>query len=1007
MNTNTLTNHIERNCLRLHAFLSELSAPHASELKADLANASSARNAANRIDDLLSGDSPEVVKAVLKDSERRPPFLAAVSGSHFLHSILCRRPNLLRKMFLEKGYLIGKHGRSKRAELDLLTRDMQDVSTLNRALRMYKEEEYLRLGCRDLAGLIDVQELMGELSNLAEACIQVALEWHYGRLALKHGLPEGAASGMGFVVMGLGKMSGAELNFSSDVDLIFLRGPEEGLTDGPQPIPVIQFYESLARAVTSSLSDVTEDGFVFRVDLRLRPEGERGELVPSVANALDYYLGWGRTWERAALMKAAPVAGDLSLGRMFMNALEPFIYRKYLDYSTLEEMRDMKLRIQSKLRRKPGINIKLGQGGIREIEFFVQALQLINGGKMPQIRSRSTCESLDLFRHAGLLGEETTEQLRDAYLFFRKTEHRIQINHQLQTHELPKQATDQEELARRMGYKNNAIEAFLADLDKRRAHVEELFSSLFQSTSEDEAEQCSTVACRIVDGIQDKERSIELLSDLGFDHPQEAYPILRGLVVPGEMRGFPDKARSLLARLAPLFLDELLKTPEPAKALIALDRYVHSLHAGSTYLATLLENPATARFIVRILGESRFFTELLIRHPQAVDSLIGRWTVQHPREKGPLEEKLSERFSYYDDYETELDILRIFKNEQILRIGVSHLAGEIDSPTSRWLVTELAEVCLGAAVRIAAKEMARRFGDFDLGESLPFVILGMGKLGGREMTYLSDLDVIFVYDSPPEAIGRFSAHEWFTRLAARIISILSAPTAEGIAFEIDTRLRPSGQKGPLVSSLATFREYHRTTSQLWEKQALIKARPVAGPAFLAEDVADIVRNCVLRTTVSPDELAEIDRLRRRMEKEIAQEDSRHVDLKTGHGGLADVEFFVQANILLHARNRPEVLCHNTLEALAAMHKAGLLDSEPFRTLDSGYRFLTNLEDRLRIMEHRSVDRMPLEGEKLIGLARRLGYDQAAGDMLLEDYFRTTRSIRSIYDSFFQPGGDLA
>jgi len=867
-------------------------------------------------------------------------------------------------------------------------------------LRLYKEEEYLRIGCRDLAGLAPVEEVMAELSGLAGACIEVALAFHHRRLVRKHGTLPDAGDHMGLVALGLGKISGGELNFSSDVDLIFIRGPEEGRTGGPEPVSAARFYESLARAVTGSISDVTEDGFVFRVDLRLRPEGEKGELVPSFANALNYYLGWGRTWERAALMKAVPLAGDLGLGKTFTKALESFIFLKHLDYSTLEEMREMKLRIQTQLKRKPGINVKLGQGGIREIEFFVQALQLINGGRKPGIRSPSTIESLRLFRDTGLLDAKTTDELRDAYLFFRKTEHRIQINHQLQTHVLPRSEEDQEDLARRMGYRENALKTFMSDLENRRTKVEELFSSLFYSNDEEISEQCSPAVLKIVNNIEDEKTSLELLREHGFEDPVESYPVLKGLLSPSDRRPYSGQWHRLLERLAPLFLDELLRVPEPGEALISLDRYIRSLHARVGYFSTLLENPPTARFLVKILGQSRFFTDLLIRHPQAVDSLIGRWTVQHPKEREPLAEELAERLAYCEDYEAELDVLRIFKNEQILRIGVSHLTGEITSPTARWLVTEVAEVCLGAAVRIAVNEMERKFGAVDFADRPPFVVLGMGKLGGMEMSYLSDLDVIFIYDPPSDKIGRFSAHEWFTRLANRLISIISVPTSEGTVFQIDTRLRPSGQKGPLVSSLHSFREYHRTTSKLWEKQTLIKARPTTGPKDLCREVSEIVTECVLRTEVFPDDLKEIDRLRKRMQDELAMEDKRHVDLKTGHGGLVDVEFFVQVNILTHAGRHPEILCANTLEALAALREAGLINDESFHTLDSGYRFLTNLEDRLRIMEHRSVDRIPLEGKKLTGLARRLGYGDGQEDLLLADYFKTTKAIRAIYNSFF-------
>jgi glutamate-ammonia-ligase adenylyltransferase len=958
------------------------------------------RLVAGRIEDIAAAGGGEQLAAILADASLRDALLATISGSRFLSSILCRNPELLSQLYIKRGFDVRKNRRTKQAELQAMTRAAADPPALMKALRSYKEEDYLRIGCRDLAGVAGVQEVMRELSDLAAACIHAALEFHFERLAARHGLaPSVSRGGTGLVVMAMGKLAGGELNFSSDVDLVFLRAPDHGQTTGPEPVPAARFYENLVRRVAASLSEVTEDGFVFRVDLRLRPEGEKGELAPSVVNAVNYYLQWGRTWERAALMRAIPVAGDVSLGMGFLKALEPFIYRKHLDYSTLDDMREMKQRIAAKLKRKPGINIKLGQGGIREIEFFVQALQLINGGKNPGVRSPSTCDSLELFRESGLLSKEQADALMDAYLFFRKTEHRIQINHQVQTHELPRGESDQEDLARRMGYRDNPLQAFLNDLSARRRMVEELFSSLLYSPGEDEVDGCSPRKKAVIDSLHNEEECVALLDEMGFDNPSDSRALLKELLVPGDGLFFSASGRRLLERLAPVFVDELLKTPEPDKALVSLDRYLRSLRGSPGYFSTLLENPSAARFLVRILGESRFFTDLLTRHPQAIDSLIGRWTVQHPREREPLQEELSERLAHSRDYEDEMDVLRIFKNEEIIRIGVSQLNSEINSPTARWLITELAEVCLAAAVEIGLKEMQRRFGALDPAGELPFVILGMGKLGGREMSYLSDVDVIFIYDPKSDQIGRLSGHEWFSRLASRVMSILSVPTGEGTVFQIDARLRPSGQQGPLVSSLSSFRQYHQTTSKLWEKQALIKARPVYGPAGLRDEVASIVRDCVLRTEIGPDDLNEIARLRRRMETELALEDSGHVDLKTGQGGLVDVEFFTQAKQLLHVKQRPQVLRRNTLEALAALRSAGALDEASFHTLDNGYRFLTNLEDRLRIMENRSVDRLPLEGEKLKGLARRLGYPDGREEALLAEYFSVTEAIRGVYRGF--------
>ncbi|MBM4328865.1 MAG: bifunctional [glutamate--ammonia ligase]-adenylyl-L-tyrosine phosphorylase/[glutamate--ammonia-ligase] adenylyltransferase [Deltaproteobacteria bacterium] len=1000
MDSKDLLTYVNRNCPHLDRFLCALEPNEKGELTRHTLASPNPRATAGRIEDLLATEAEATVKEILGNGELRKLFLATVGGSRYLFSVLRRNSPLIREAFILGGSLGAKTLQEKEEDLRERLAGAKSVQALNRGLRNYKDEEYLRLGCRDLAGLADVREVMRELSDLATACIRAALEFHWQRLRAKHGLPPGLKDRFGFVVMGLGKIAGGELNFSSDVDLIFLRLPEQGATDGPEPVPVAGFYESLARSMSQSLSEVTDDSFVFRVDLRLRPEGERGEMVPSLSAALEYYWAWGRTWERAALMKAVPIAGDMELGKAFVKGLEPFIYRKYLDFSTIEEMREMKLRVEAQVRRKGVINIKLGQGGIREIEFFVQALQLINAGRTPQVRAPGTLEALRLLREAGLLESGASDALTDAYLFFRKTEHRIQINHQLQTHELPRTPEEQEELARRMGYANHALQEFMADLDRRRKTVEELFTGMFHATGEEILEQCAPWLQKLVDFIPDEDASIQILHEHGFEDALESYPILRGLLAPKDRRIFPDKARLMLERLAPLLVDELSKTPEPSQTTIVLDRYISSLQTASGYFSTLLENPPTARFLVKILGESRFFSELLIRHPQAIDSLIARWAAPYPEDKSSVAERLWSRLDYYQELEARLDVLRIFKNEQILRIGVSHLAGDLDSAEARRLVTELAEACLGAAVKIAADEMWKKFGSANGLSGIPFVIVGMGKLGGMEMTYLSDVDVIFIYDPPAGPMGRLSAHEWFTRLAQRVISVLSVPTSEGTVFAIDTRLRPSGNKGPLVTTLDGFREYHATTSQLWEKQALIKARPVAGPADLCEDVARIVKDCVLRTSISQNDLVEIARLRERMEDELAQEDNRHVDLKTGHGGLVDVEFYVQAKILMHANQRPDVLRQNTLESLSALKEAGLVDDDSFKALDSGYRFLTNLEDRLRIMEHRSVNRLPLEGEKLKGLARRLGYEQDQEQRFLDDYFRITGAIRGIYNSLF-------
>ncbi|MGB9615747.1 MAG: bifunctional [glutamate--ammonia ligase]-adenylyl-L-tyrosine phosphorylase/[glutamate--ammonia-ligase] adenylyltransferase [Desulfomonilaceae bacterium] len=953
---------------------------------------------ASRIDDLLKTSVSPLVEQILRRPDRREPFLKAIGGSGFLYATIMRRLEFIEQFFWRGEYCTQKKRADFERELAEEIGHTSDCQELKRILRAYKEREYLRIGTRDLADMASVRETMAELSDLASACVAASLAFHYERLCETYGYPAECSPNKGVVVLGLGKISGGELNFSSDIDLLFLRGPEEGVTNGPKVISVKLFFEELVKNVARSLSEITQDGFVFRVDLRLRPEGEKGELVPSVNNALDYYLSWGRTWERAALMKARVIAGDLELGEEFLQELEPFIYRKHLDYSTIEEMRAMKSMVERSLRKKPGVNIKLGQGGIREIEFFVQTLQLINAGKMRRLRSTSTYEALQLLAEAGVLDRKTAELLADAYLFFRKTEHRIQIDHQLQTHELPRTPGQQTELARRMGYKENALEQFLSDLESKRKIVEDLFASMFHHSDEEIQSQLSPLAKRIAEEADHHAALIELVKEAGFQEPEESSQLVHQLLRPAERRGFSEKSKRILERLAPLFLDEILETPEPTSTLRALDRYIDSLHSSASYFSTFLENITTARFLVRILGESLFFSDMLIRHPQIIDSLIGKSTYEGLSDKRQFQDELAERLDHCEDYESQLDVLRRYKHEQLLAIGVKQLWGEVDSAAARACITDLAEACLGAAVEIAHKAIAKKFGGGQ--GDLPFAVLGMGKLGGKEMTYLSDLDIVFVYEDHSERRGSLYVHDWFSRLAARVISALATHTAEGKAFEIDTRLRPSGNKGPLVSSLNSFRDYHKDASKLWEKQALIKARPIVGPQCLKDELAGIIKDCLIRAAASDEDLKEIAHLRERMEQEIAEEDKRHVDLKTGQGGLVDVEFFVQGHLLKYAAQKPELLRQNTLEALAALHEHALIDAETFTTLDKGYRFLINLEDHLRLMEHRIVDRIPLTSQKIKGLARRLGYTEQGGERLLEDYFSITKAIREIYLRFF-------
>ncbi|HXQ24111.1 MAG TPA: bifunctional [glutamate--ammonia ligase]-adenylyl-L-tyrosine phosphorylase/[glutamate--ammonia-ligase] adenylyltransferase [Candidatus Acidoferrales bacterium] len=875
-------------------------------------------------------------------------------------------------------------------------------------LRQLRHREYLRVGLADLTGRSDVDTTMRELSELAAGCFAAAYGWAQHSLQAQYGTLETQDSALrtqhSFVVLAMGKLGGGELNFSSDVDVMYLYASDAGTTrGGPRgTVEARAYFTRLAELITRALQEMTPAGFAFRVDLRLRPEGINGPIVNPLDNALLYYGSYGQTWERTALIQARPIAGTLALGAQFLREVQPFVYRRYLDYATVADMKDMKARVEAQLGEKVGRgNVKLGRGGIREIEFFVQVLQLIHGGRDERLRGGGSLPTLARLVAGGYLPADEGATLAAAYRFLRNVEHKIQIVHQRQTHTVPKEPREQETLARRLGYRGAAAVARLwADIDRHTDRVRRAFEKLFYEAAAETQRAGVPETVHLLRTLDQRAASVARLQALGFKDAEASYENLRLL------RDGPPSARARARRqkalyeLAPALLGTILKSADPDLALQNLATFITSVGARTSFLALLRENPGTLRMLVELFGGSQFLANTFIRHPELLDTLVRADLVRAHRSADDLAADLQRSLAEATDIEDALDVLRHFRNQEFLRIGINDLQSLLEPSAVSAELTTLAEVCLRSACEVATNDVCRRYG----WQRLPgrLMILGMGKLGGAELNYNSDLDLLFIYDyDEGDAGATVSAHERFSKLAQRLITVLQVTTKEGLVYRIDTRLRPSGRSGPLVSSLGGFRRYHETSAQTWERQALIKARAVAGDPALAESVETIVSDCVYRAPLTAAQAHEIRRLRQRMERELAHEGPGHVNIKTGRGGLVDVEFLTQVLQLRYGAHQPRVRVRNTLGALEALAAVGVLPAEDHALLAAGYRFLRRVENALRLAHDRPVEDLDRRRMDLTVVAKRMGIDGAAsGDALWHAYEIHREAIRGCYERWF-------
>ena len=810
-----------------------------------------------------------------------------------------------------------------------------DESGLFRALRSLRKRVMLRLIARDLGGLASLAEVLATTTALAEVTLSHALAWLDERLAAQHGRSRGAASrrAQQLHVLGMGKLGGAELNVSSDIDLVFAY-PEEGDTQGPRPISNHEYFTRLGRQLIAALSEITSDGYVFRVDMRLRPYGDSGPLAVSFDALENYFITQGREWERYAWIKARVLTGDHATE--LMELVRPFVYRRHLDYNAIAALRDLHRQIRQEVERRDiADNIKLGPGGIREIEFIAQVFQLIRGGRDPELRKQPTLGVLPLLAERNLLPAPAVSELAEAYRFLRNLEHRLQYLDDQQTHVPPQSEADRALIAESMGF--SGYTALAAALETRRAAVTRHFGDIFAASPEGEH-----ALAHLWGENADAEKSIATLAALGYRQPKAIENRLRSLRSGSRYREMPAASQARLDRLVPVAIEVAGAGKDPDATFDRLLDLLESVSRRGSYLALLEEYPQALSRLAALMGASQWVAQYLTQRPILLDELLDTrtlyatpdWAAAALQLRGQMDDAAG-------DTEKQMDILRHFKHAHTMRLIAQDLSGELALETLSDHLSDLACVMLEEVLRVTWKlRPAHR-------ETPRFAVIGYGKLGGKELGYASDLDIVFLYDdTTPEAA------EHYARYAQRINNWLTSITPAGVLYDTDLRLRPDGAGGLLVSALASFREYQGRQAWVWEHQALTRARFVAGDKEIGSQF-EALRVEILRQQRNPAELKrEVSTMRKKL-LDGHPNRTQLFDLKHDRGGIIDVEFAVQFLVLAHSHAHGELTGNiGNLALLKLAARLGLVEQDRAQGAHDAYRRFRALQHGLRLQGER-------------------------------------------------------
>ena len=884
------------------------------------------------------------------------------------------------------------------------------------ALRRIRIECMLQIAALDLTLRVPMQDTVRALSDLADACIEGAIRISAERLRPRYGaIPPNVETGilhqpsptMPFVVFALGKLGGRELNYSSDIDLVFAYAGDGETIDSQRPVDFFTYFTALGEEIISALDKVTEDGRVYRVDLRLRPHGSVGALAQTIEQMQNYFQSEGRTWERQAWLKARAVAGDVALGQALLGNLTTFIFRKYLTLDSISDMQALKRQIELSVaqRGESEDEVKLGRGGIRDIEFTVQFMQLLHGSEHPIVRGGNSMKALYDLRREGLLQDADAEPLASAYVFLRSVEHRLQLHGDLQVHRLPSDPVTRRRIARSLGYLDqpgganqpglSAQELFELDRQKHTSKTREIFMRLFANLFREQTGPDGRLSELLLAPQPDVKNIAELMETFGFSESESSAHELVAMGRDNLILTSPSQTRKFFASVAPRLLRELSATGEPEVALRRFSRIVGSLGARAVFFQMLNENPWLMKMTVELAAWSEYLTDILVANPGLFDELVDALQTGQSKSMAEMLAELG-RITHGGDIS---DTLRAYRSGELLRIGVRDLIHDASLEQTQGELSDLAEAILRTQLQHSLRAHAERRGTVKTedGKPIGFAVLALGKFGGREMNYGSDLDVIFFYSEEGQTDEGMPAVTYFTELAQDITRATATPTQLGLLYELDARLRPNGSKGPLALSLEYFKKYWNE-GQLadWERLALTRVRVVAGDEGVGERALHLVRSAVYSPLKDTKTLGrEVSSMRRRLE-ETADKD----DLKRGRGGIMDIEFIVQYLQLIHGPAFPPLRHANTENGLRALMKFKKLSAADATTLLNAYEFLRRMENRVRIVHGLSAHNLPDKPDALRKLALRAGYsdqdDWKAEDLLKNDYANHTQQVRQIF-----------
>ncbi|GAB6261387.1 bifunctional [glutamate--ammonia ligase]-adenylyl-L-tyrosine phosphorylase/[glutamate--ammonia-ligase] adenylyltransferase [Photobacterium sp. R1] len=878
--------------------------------------------------------------------------------SDFIQASLIQDPTLL--PWLAQQLEQAERADCYREALRELLSAVTDEAALLRVLRGFRRREMVWIAWRDFTQRETLDQSLSHLSRLAEALIMEAYHWLYAQCCQEFGTPcsaDGVPQPM--LILGMGKLGGGELNFSSDIDLIFTY-PENGETQGGRrSLANAQFFTRLGQRLIKALDQQTVDGFCYRVDMRLRPFGDSGPLVMSYAALEDYYQEQGRDWERYAMIKAK-VMGDESAEhyQTLRQMLRPFVFRRYIDFSAIQSLRRMKSMISSEVRRR-GLtnNIKLGPGGIREVEFIAQSFQLIRGGREPSLRQRGLRETLAAVNALTLLPETQVEQLTQGYAFLRRLENLLQAIHDKQTQTLPDTELDQIRLATAMGYADWV--ALSAEIHRHMAAIHRVFEDIVGADEEDSHDAAAQPYHELWTLIEDEEMLVAVLSDVAAPDIEDQVAVLTRLKEELSKRTIGPRGREVLARLMPEVFARIVTRDDAALVLSRISQLIVRIATRTTYLELLSEHPGALDHLVRLCAASSMVAEQLAQYPILLDELLDPQHLYHPV---PLDQYQAELQEYLaripeEDMEQQMEAIRQFKQAQLLRIAAADIAGVLPLMKVSDHLTYLAEAIIGAVVKQAWLQMVAKYGEpSHLAErrGTGFGVIGYGKLGGIELGYGSDLDLVFLHDCPADVYTTgekaIDGRQFYLRLTQRIVHLFSTRTASGVLYEVDIRLRPSGASGLLVSPLDAFAEYQANEAWTWEHQALVRARMVYGDDVLRPGF-DQVRAGILSQPRDAETLRQaVVEMREKMRQHLGRRKAGQFGLKQDPGGITDIEFITQYLVLCHCAQQPALTrWSDNIRLFETMAAKGVMAPEQAQALIQAYCTLRDEIHRLNLL----------------------------------------------------------